>query len=252
MSGTFDDVYSQCYELLYRDKDYATEAAYVANCLKLHGLQSGAILDLGCGTGKHARELARMGYTVVGVDKSAGMITIANQSRHGITGQTEFVVGDVRTYRTGRVFGAVVSLFHVISYQKTNEDLVATFETAAHHLPRGGMFLFDCWYGPAVLTVPPKKRVKRVEDETITVTRTSRPLLDVRRNTAVIDYTVLVESSDRELRDREIHHMRYLFEPEIEELFKRTGFEACDAHEWGTGRQLGTDTWSAAFLAKKR
>lgn len=79
MSGVFDDAYVECYDLLHRDKDYAVEAAYVADRLKRHGVEAGAILDLGSGTGKHALELVRMGNDVLGVDRSDAMVRIANQ-----------------------------------------------------------------------------------------------------------------------------------------------------------------------------
>jgi SAM-dependent methyltransferase len=254
MSGVFDDVYAGCYDLLYRDKDYEAEAAYVADCLKRHGVEAGAILDLGSGTGKHALEFVRMGYDVLGVDRSGAMVRIANErSPQHTVGRAEFEIGDVRTYRSSHVFDAVVSLFHVVSYQTTNEDLVATFETAAHHLRRGGLFLFDCWYGPAVLAERPSARIKRIADQTITVMRIAEPLLDVHRNLVTIDYTMLIQSTGREQRTQyETHRLRYLFEPEISYLLKQTGFQVCDAHEWLTRRSLGCHTWCATFLAKRR
>jgi hypothetical protein len=83
--------------------------------------------------------------------------------------------------------------------------------------------------------------------------RVAEPALDVRRNLAVIDYTMLIQRNGRDLQQwHETHRMRYLFEPEVSELLKRTGFELCDAHESVTGRALGADTWSATFVAKKR
>ena len=254
MSAVFDDAYASYYDLLYRDKNYAAEAASVANSFKQHGIESGALLDLGCGTGKHAFELARLGYHVLGIERSDAMLRQASKRPvRNAGGRLEFETGDVRSYRSTRVFDAVVSLFHVVSYQTTNEDLIATLETAAHHLRQGGLFIFDCWYGPAVLTELPSTRIKRVGDETVTILRVAEPSLDVRKNLAVIDYTILIQRIDRELQEwHETHFMRYLFEPELDELLKRTGFELCDAYESATGRSLGADTWSATLVAKKR
>src|ERR1051325_10396521 len=78
--------------------------------------------------------------------------------------RVRFVKGDARNVRLGRRFGAVISLFHVMSYQTTNEDLSASFITAREHLERGGIFLFDCWYGPGVLTDRPSVTVKHLSD----------------------------------------------------------------------------------------
>jgi SAM-dependent methyltransferase len=254
MSSIFDDAYAGSYDLLYKDKNYAAEAASVAKYFKRHGIESGALLELGSGTGRHAIEFARLGYDVLGVERSDAMLRRAKSKRfENAIGRLEFESGDVRSYRSGRIFDAVVSLFHVLSYQTTNEDLIATFETAAHHLRRGGLFVFDCWYGPAVLSERPSARIKRIEDENVTIIRVAEPALDVRRNVAVIDYTILIERNGRDLQHwHETHRMRYLFEPEVSELLKRTGLELCDAHESVTGRALGADTWSAMFVAKKR
>ena len=254
MSSTFDDAYAGSYDLLYRDKNYAAEAASVAKFFKRHGIENGSLLELGSGTGGHAFEFARLGYDVLGVERSDAMLRHAKSKRfkHAI-GRLEFEGGDVRSYRSSRIFDAVVSLFHVVSYQTTNEDLIATFETAAHHLHHGGLFVFDCWYGPAVLTERPSARVKQIEDEALTVVRVAEPTLDVRNNLVMIDYTMLVLAAGAAPRSvRERHVLRYLFEPEVNDLLKQTGFEVCDAHESGTGRPIGIDSWSATFVAKKR
>ena len=86
-----------------------------------------------------------------------------------------FASGDVLTVRTGATYDAVISLFHVISYHTINADLEAAFETAASQLTPGGLFLFDFWYGPAVLTQKPEVRVKHLEDEKIEMIRIAEP-----------------------------------------------------------------------------
>ena len=69
--------YSRYYNLLYQDKDYAGEAEYVRSLISRHFPQARAVLDLGCGTGRHDLLLAQMGYEVTGVDQSEEMLAIA-------------------------------------------------------------------------------------------------------------------------------------------------------------------------------
>lgn len=76
MSQVFD-TYAHYYDLLYRDKDYAGESEYVAAHIRKQAPQAKRILELGCGTGAHAEHLARMGYTVHGVDLSKAMLARA-------------------------------------------------------------------------------------------------------------------------------------------------------------------------------
>ena len=69
--------YARYYDLLNRGKDYAAEAKLVDGLLRSAGAEQGALLDIGCGTGAHAREFAAVGWKVTGVDLSADMIALA-------------------------------------------------------------------------------------------------------------------------------------------------------------------------------
>ena len=53
------------------------------------------LLDAGCGTGRYSVELARRGYVVHGVDASADLIDVANQSVREGRGSLSFAVGDI-------------------------------------------------------------------------------------------------------------------------------------------------------------
>lgn len=61
--------YARYYNVLYQDKDYAGEADFVLSCLKRRHEAPRTLLDLGCGTGRHALEMARRGVSVTGVDR---------------------------------------------------------------------------------------------------------------------------------------------------------------------------------------
>jgi SAM-dependent methyltransferase len=179
MTGDVFDAYAAYYDLLNRDKDYAAEAAYVDALLRKQRPATLRLLELGCGTGAHAEELARLGYTVTGVDLSPEMVARARARQQGLPAEIaqrlEFLTGDAQTVRVGRVFDAVVSLFHVFSYQTSNAALQSVFQTSAAHLQRGGLLCFDYWYGPAVLTQRPEVRVRRMEDERYSVQRLAEP-----------------------------------------------------------------------------
>ena len=249
--------YSRYYNLFYKDKDYAGEAEHVQSLIQKHRPGAKDILDLGCGTGRHDFLLAEKGYEVTGVDRSKEMLSIANgqlASRVPRPPSTVFHQGDIRSIRLGTTFDIVVSLFHVISYQPANEDLLAAFATAREHLKPGGVFIFDGWYGPAVLTDRPVVRVKRLEDEAIAVTRIVEPVMHANDNLVDLHYEVQVrDKASGEVEDvREIHRMRYLFRPEVELLLQKTGMTLIETGEWMTGRPLGFDTWGGCFVAKKR
>ena len=119
--AAFED-YARYYNLLYQDKDYAGETAFILGLLRGHGNGPKTLLDLGCGTGRHALEMARQGVTVTGVDMSETMLAVGREANTFNSDDFPAPVlrrGDARTVRLGVKFDAVTSLFHVMSYQNT-------------------------------------------------------------------------------------------------------------------------------------
>lgn len=250
--GVFE-AYSKYYDLLYRDKDYAAEAEYIHGLVQKFRPGAESILDLGCGTGRHDLLLAAKGYAVTGVDVSSSMLDAAK----AVTppgSRLEFIHGDIRDIRLGRTFDAVIALFHVMSYQTTNGDLKRAFGSAASHIGKGGLFIFDCWYGPAVLTDRPEKRVKKLEDNCTEIIREATPAMHPNENLVDVNYSVMVRDKETGVTEKiiEKHVMRYLFTPEILSLFDENGFELSYCGEWITGREPGFGTWGVCFVASKR
>ena len=251
--------YSQYYDLLYRDKEYATEADYVARLITRYHPQARSILDLGCGTGRHDFCLAQTGYRVTGVDVSEQMLHRArqrlselDQTESSLAERLEFRQGDIRELDLGKRFDVVISLFHVLSYQITNSDVNRTFGTASRHLHAGGLFVFDFWYGPAVLTDRPAVRVKRLESESMQVTRIAEPAMHARENIVDVHYHVLIQdrASGQAENLQECHRMRYFSEPEIQSFLSQHPFEILEASEFMTGNPLDFHTWNACVSAR--
>lgn len=251
------EAYSQYYDLLYRDKDYAREADYVKSLIGREHPAARTVLDLGCGTGRHDFLLAEHGYHVTGVDMSADMLKVANAERAkrssaGGPVPLDFTEGDVRSVRLGRRFDVVVSLFHVMSYQTSNADLLAAFSTLREHLAPGGVILFDSWYGPTVLTDRPVVRIKRLEGDGFDVTRLAEPVLHPNENVVDVNYQIMIldRASGKSEALRETHRMRYLFVPEVRALLERAGLRLDRACEFLTDGELGFSTWNALFVAR--
>lgn len=247
--------YSAYYDLLYADKDYEAEAGYVARVLRNANPGVRTILELGSGTGRHGRLLAAMGLDVYGIERSNEMAVIAQSTTDIVTvgGSFRCEVGDLRVVRLPRTFDAVISLFHVISYQTTDDDLSAGFRTAATHLEKGGLFLFDVWHGPAVLATEPSIREKEAEKGRYRVKRVATPERNAGAKTVKVVYAL--ECEDRESGERaqfqEEHVMRYLFPAEVDQFGSEAGFTLIGTEEFLTGRSPSEDTWGVAYLLRK-
>ena len=253
--SVFED-YARYYDLLYRDKNYGGEVDFIDSLIKKHVPGAESILELGCGTGGHAEYLAKRGYTVHGIDISDDMLRMAARRHVGFSpelqGKTKFEKGDVRTARLGRKFDVVLSLFHVMSYQTTNEDILAAFQTAREHLNKGGIFLFDCWYGPAVLTDRPEVREKEWSDDAIKISRKAVPVLHPNKNVVDVNYRITVQDkqSGKVKEIHETHHMRYLFIPEIELLFSQTSFQLRAFTSSMNDSKPGLTTWNVLIVGQ--
>lgn len=255
MSNQVFGRYAEYYNLLYSDKDYAGEAQYLHQLIQKHCSGASTILNLGCGTGRHDFELAMTGYGVTGVDLSEEMLKLANKQLEPINRTTvdlSFVRGDIRTVRLGRKFDAVISLFHVMSYQTLNEDLISAFATAREHLNDGGVFVFDCWYGPAVLTDLPVTRVKRLENDQMKILRIAEPVMHPNENVVDVNYQVFIANkATGEIEELfETHRMRYLFVPELEHMLAEAGFKLAAMREWMSENAPGVSSWGACFVAR--
>src|SRR5260370_24442732 len=136
------DAYARYYDLLYRQKDYGAEAAYVDSLLRRHEVPGQRLLELGCGTGRHALELASRGYSIHGIDRSDVMLADAEvraRASGALASRLSFSRGDVCSVRVDARFDAAISLFHVMSYQTSDEALAAMCETARQHLVARGL-----------------------------------------------------------------------------------------------------------------
>lgn len=250
MADVFHD-YARYYDLFYKDKDYAAETAYVHALIQRYRPGAKRILDLGCGTGKHDVYLQKLGYEACGVDASETMLAEAH--KRSIPGKLEFFHGDVRNVDLGRKFDAVISLFHVMSYQITDDDVMAMARTADKQLNSDGVFIVDFWHGEGVRHDPPSPRVKRVEDDSIEIVRTAQPVMHADQNIIDVNYDIAVmdKKSGEERRLHETHVMRYFFLEEFEQLLSRSSFMIKDSFEWMSGKPLGL-AWYGLVVAVKK
>jgi SAM-dependent methyltransferase len=252
----FSKSYAHYFNLLYQDKNYSKDVDFLIEILKTFTPGAKSILDLGCGTGVHAHLLAEQGFEVHGIDSSADMILEANRRlKEGSLNhpnQLAFAQGDLRSLQLNQSFDAVISIFHVMSYQTNNDDLLAAFASAKRHLNPGGVFIFDFWYGPAVLSDPPIPRLKRLENEKIQVIRLAEPKHYPNENRVDVHYQMLIKDKQQETLEEftESHPMRYLFKPEIELMLSISQMELVDCREWITQREPGLETWSVYCVAK--
>lgn len=244
--------YAYYYNAFYQDKDYVTEAQQVDMLLRKYGSNVQKIINYGCGTGRHDIELAKIGYQCTGIDMSSLMIDIAKENAKREKIDIDFSEADIRNYEPYEKYDAVISLFHVMSYQNSNEDIMRAFQAARKALEQNGLFLFDVWYGPGVLSDKPAIRVKEVEDDKYKLIRIAKPTMHDRTNVVDVCYEVLV--IDKKLREtnviNEVHNMRYFFRPELEFYLEKSGFQLINNLDCTTLGETSYNSWTSYFVAR--
>lgn len=101
-----------------------------------------AILDLYCGYGRHAIELAKLGYRVTGVDATAAFLDIARQKAEEEKIAVDFRQCDMRELDYSGDFDAVINMFAAFGYFSDQEN-AAVISRVARALKPGGLFLID-------------------------------------------------------------------------------------------------------------
>ena len=248
----FGHLYSQYYDLLYQDKDYIGEVEYINRLIKTYKSKALSILDLGCGTGKHAELFCDAGYNVHGIDLSTDMLEIAEKRRSGKENRLSFGHSNIQNLVLDQKFDVVISLFHVMSYQNSNQELINAFQVAKNHLVDDGIFIFDFWYGPAVLTDLPTTRVKLLENERIKVTRLAEPVVHAQENIVDVNYKVFIQDKKNMvvIEKKELHKMRYLFDTELELICGQVGFDILDKFKWMCHERPSLDSWNVVWVLK--
>lgn len=248
--GNFHEEYSQYYDLLYRDKNYEAESRYVLNTLKNWKTEIKDVLELGCGSGNHAQYLVKNALNVWGIEQSKMMVSEARGKK---IANFYPQIGNITSFQLDKKFDAVISLFHVISYLTENKDLLNCFQLVNQHLKLEGIFLFDVWYSPAVYTLKPETKIKRIEDGEIEIIRIAESEMRHNYNVVDVQFEVVVKNKPTNQTKTiiEKHSMRHFSIPEINLLAQMSNFQVVLVEEFLTQNPVSQTSWGVTFVLKK-
>ena len=255
--NTYTDIHARHYDLVYADKPYEREARWVAGLLGAGvAPPPGTLLDLACGTGRHALELATLGWDVTGVDYSPELLERAadNAAARGLP--ATWVCQDMRELDVdGAPFDAVTCLFDSIGYPQDNEGIVRTLAGACRHLAPHGRFVVEFLHAAAMLRHATPTRVRRfATDDGGTLMRISESSVDAARGVLDVDYELLqlrADGSFARLRERQAN--RFFAVEEMRALLTLAGLEAerfLPAYE--DAANIDDSTWHVVAIARPR
>lgn len=139
-----DRIWMLCAPLIFREERVVKTVQQVEDLVALLGLRPGQrVLDLCCGQGRHAIELARRGFRVTGVDRTEAFIQQAEQQSKAEGLEIEWLVDDVRRFARPGAFDAALCLGQSFSYFDTREDDERFVRLAFDSLVPGGPFVLE-------------------------------------------------------------------------------------------------------------
>jgi SAM-dependent methyltransferase len=137
----FNQDYDRVYFPTFTPERNAAEADFIE--AELHLPAKGKVLDLACGHGRHALELAKRGYRVTGLDIEARYIDMARQAaKEKDLANVEFILGDMRDSHFESWFDAGFCYFTSFGYF-SDDDNMRVLEHTAKALVPGGHFLIE-------------------------------------------------------------------------------------------------------------
>ena len=139
-----DEFWETMAPFMFGEESWERAPAEIEQVLALLGFEPGtAILDLCCGPGRHTLELARHGYHVVGVDRTAAYLEKARQLAENESLEVEFIQADMRAFMRPDAFDGVLSIFTTFSYFENPDENQQVLVNAYSSLKPGGALFID-------------------------------------------------------------------------------------------------------------
>jgi SAM-dependent methyltransferase len=247
--NSYTGLHAALYDEIFAEKPYGEEARFVH---ELVGAPGGTLLDVACGTGRHAAAFAELGYTVTATDFNDELLAVG---RAAVGDRVRFVRGDMRDLAIdGGPFDVVTCLFDSIGYAGDNVAVVETLRSLGRVSAPGGSIAVEFLHAAAILRGAEMTRVRRVHlQDGRSLLRISETRLDVERMSMDVRYELVALGADGSVeRSDEAQTNRFFSVPEITSLAHAAGLQprtVVPAYETGL---IDIDTFHLMLVAQPR
>ena len=255
--------FAQVYDLFMDNVPYDKWCSWICDYLRKEKVEDGLILDLGCGTGKLTRLMAKEGYDMIGIDMSYDMLDIAREqemlAQMEVMDQMEamdqgreilYLQQDMREFELYGTVRAIYSSCDCINYLMEEEDVEAVFRLANNYLDPEGLFIFD--------VNTPYKYEKLLGDNTFAEDREESSFIwnnfyDKEEGVNQYDLSIFVREEDgRFQRFRETHYQRSYSLETLKILIERSGMEFVAAFDAYSYEPVREDSEKITIVAREK
>ena len=226
-------------------------AEILPTILENFNVQPQRILDIACGEGTFAVEMAKRGFQVVGVDISKEMLKFAEEKAKNENVNVKFICRDMRSLDFDREFDLATCWFDSLNYLLTLEELEKAFAGVYKALKEEGLFIFDMNTKHG-LAVGWSRYSCHIEQETEDIFEIHQVSYDFETDIATLRIIGFIRNGETWIRLDEEHKEKGYTLREIRDCLKRVGFKelAC----WGSIKDMSEpqpDTRRVFFVVQK-
>lgn len=250
MSDGMYESFAQVYDMFMDNVPYEAWKEYILREFEKEKIDSGLVLDLGCGTGRMTRLLAEAGYDMIGVDVSEEMLMTARDISAEAEDGILYLLQDMREFELYGTVRAVVSVCDSMNYIMEEEELYQVFSLVNNYLDPGGLFVFD------LNTM--YKYEKLLAENTICETREEGSFIwenyyDSKERVNEYDLTLFIrEEGDLYRKYEETHFQRAYSIQKVKELLERAGLSFVGVYDVEDGKEVREDSEKVYFVAKEQ
>jgi SAM-dependent methyltransferase len=217
----YESAFGHDYLRVYSHRDEREAREHVSLALdRLQWLPGERVLDLGCGSGRHALVLAERDLKVVGLDLSEVLLHRARQDALDREVRVDWLRADMFSLPFSDVFDVVFSFFTSFGYFETDEQNLRVLKNVHRSLKTGGRFWFDYLNIEQVLKNLVPRDEQRIDGLTVVQERWYN------HETRRLEKKIVIQD---ELESREYLESVRAYHPfEIRELMRQAGFECRD------------------------
>lgn len=248
MAG-YQTAFARYYDALTADVDYRAHGAYLKRLAEHHGGRFRLVLDLACGTGSLAVELARLGAEVIAVDGSGEMLAQAINKSAGLTPPVLYLCQGMEELDLYGTVDTTLCTLDSLNHLPDREALRRVFHRVWLFTEPGGLFLFD-------MNTPYKHREVLggavFVRETPEVCCVWQNTLDPRDDSVEIQLDFFArEKGDRYRRYSECFREAAWPREEVQELLKAEGFRLLELRGDYTDAPPGPREERVVYIARR-
>lgn len=208
------------YDLVYSYKNYNKESKKIKQLISKYCKSDGkALLEVGCGTGKHAHLLSKE-FNIVATDISDAMLRIA----HNNFPDVDFRQANMVKLNIKERFDVIICLYSSIGYVKTKANLKKTLRNFSKRLKTEGVVIIEPWFTKSTYSagVP---SVTTYNSSKVKIVKACTP--KIVNGLSVMDLNYLIAEKGKEVRHIVDRHEMGVFEiDETLQMMKEVGLAA--------------------------